>query len=88
MKSLNHKRIEEVCQEYLISEEVIHKFILEEWIVPLDLEQMVFDDEDLARIGLILELKDELGIGDEAVLIILRLIDQVNFLRAGIKTVK
>ena len=36
------------------------------------------DEEDLARIRLICELKDEFGVNDEGVSIILQLLDQLN----------
>lgn len=85
MKRPDHKNIETVCGEHGISLETVHKFITEEWITPYDLELLLFDEEDLARVALICELQEDLGVNDESVLIILNLIDQVNYLRTTIK---
>jgi chaperone modulatory protein CbpM len=44
------------------------------------------DEEDLARIQLIRELQEDLGVNDDAVPIILNLIDQLHQLRFQMKT--
>lgn len=75
MKSI---KIEEASYYCEISKEVITKFIDEEWIHPLDIENNRLDEEDLARIELIKELKEEFGVNDESVPIILQLLDQLN----------
>lgn len=85
MKKLIHLKIDEVCRFCGLDQEHIQYFIHQEWITPFDQESLIFDDEDLARIGLIHELQDELGVNDEAVPIILNLIDQLNFLRSEMK---
>ncbi len=85
MKRLIQLRIEEVCDEHNILPETILKFISQEWITPFDPELMLFDDEDLARVALICQLQENLGVNDDSVLIILNLIDQLNCLRASIK---
>lgn len=78
-------RIEEVCRFTRIKEEVILRFVNEEWIYPRELEKLGFDEEDLARIHLIQELRQDFGVNDEAVPIILHLIDQLNCLQIEIK---
>lgn len=88
MKTLMQRRIDEVCSEHNLPLETIHKYIAEEWIMPFDLELLLFDDEDLARVALICELQEDLGVNDEAVLIILNLIDQVNYLRSNLNANK
>lgn len=88
MKKLIHLNIDEVCGEHSLSHDTIRKFITEEWITPFDLELLLFDHEDLARVALICELQEDLGVNDESVLIILNLIDQVNFLRTNINANK
>lgn len=85
MKKLTQKNLEEVCGEHSLSPETIHKFISEEWITPFDMDLLLFDEEDLARVALICELQEDLGVNDESVLIILNLIDQVNYLQTTIK---
>lgn len=76
------RRIEEVCVICGTSQEIILHFIEEEWLHPIDREHTIFDDEDVARIKLIVELKNEFGVNDEAIPIILHLIDQLNAFRS------
>ena len=71
-------RIEEVCRCFNIEEDLIIRFVNEEWVYPKESEQLGFDEEDLARIHLIQELREEFGVNDEAVPIILHLVDQLN----------
>ncbi len=78
-------RIEEVCRFTRIEEDVILRFVNEEWIYPKELVELGFDEEDLARIHLIEELRQDFGVNDEAVPIILHLIDQLNCLQIEIK---
>jgi chaperone modulatory protein CbpM len=68
-------RIEEASQFCGVPHEIIMTFIEEEWISPRDLNNL--DDEDLARIRLIWELQSEFGVNDEAMPIILNLLDQL-----------
>jgi chaperone modulatory protein CbpM len=88
MKRLIQKHIQEVCQDMDLEEEIILHFIQEEWVIPFDEKEMIFDDEDLARIHLIHELQEDLGVNDEAIPIILNLLDQLNLLRSHIKKLK
>lgn len=85
MKLPLRKRLEEVCESCGIEEEIIIEFMHEEWIHPIDVEHNVFDDEDIARISLISELREDFGINDEAIPVILHLIDQLNFLHRKIR---
>ena len=79
------RRLEEVCQSCGIEEEIIRQFLQEDWIHPIDQEHNIFDDEDIARIALISELRDDFGINDEAIPVILHLIDQLNLLHRKIQ---
>ena len=81
MKLTLRKRIKEVSYICGISEDIIIHFIHEEWIYPNDEQLLVLDEEDIARINLINELKKDFGVNDEAIPIILHLIDQLNVLR-------
>jgi chaperone modulatory protein CbpM len=60
--------------------EVILQFINCEWIQPNDPKNLLLDEEDIARIQLISELKERLGVNDEGITIILHLMDQLNYL--------
>lgn len=69
--------VSEICN---IPAEVIIHFIEEEWIHPIDIELNMLDDEDVCRILLIQDLKDKFGVNDEAVPVILHLVDQLNLM--------
>jgi chaperone modulatory protein CbpM len=47
---------------------------------------MIFDEEDLARIRLIYELQMDMGVNDEAIPVILHLVDQLNRVHIEVKT--
>lgn len=73
-------------QEFLVRAQLEHEtleaWIEEEWLIPSEAaDEMTFSDADLARAQLIRELKDDLGINDEGVGVILNLVDQVHGLR-------
>ena len=68
-----------------LPQEIILQFISHEWIQPVDSEHLILDEEDIARLKLIWELKQDLGVNDEAVPIILHLIDQLNRLHFELK---
>lgn len=71
-------KIEDAYDLCGVKKEIIFHFIEEDWIHPADQEHNALDEEDLARIRLIRELKDEFGVNDEGLSIILNLIDQLN----------
>ena len=79
------KKLEEVCRECGVPEDIIAQFMQQEWIHPIDNEHAMFDEEDIARIGLITELRNNLGVNDEAVPVILHLIDQLNFIHRKLR---
>lgn len=68
-----------------INSEEILQFITYEWIQPLDPQKLLFDDDDITRILLIVDLKMQLGVNDEGVPIILHLLDQLNHLHLELK---
>ena len=71
-------RIEDASEYCGVPCEVISWFIEEEWITPIDEETPFLDSEDVARIRLIRELREEFGVNDESMPIILHLLDQLN----------
>ena len=83
---MNIIRVSEACSLCGVTEEMIQHFIQEEWIVPADPIQVFLDEEDLARIRLIRELMEDLGVNDEAVPIILHLVDQLNLIQSKIRS--
>lgn len=72
-------KFEEACQEVGVEGPVLVRYVHEHWIVPVEGESL--DEEDLARVRLIAELQRELGVNDEAIPIILHLLDQLHALR-------
>ena len=73
-------------QEFLVrahlERETLEMWIREEWIIPgQSAGQLTFSDADIARALLIRDLKNDLGVNDEGVGVILSLVDQVHGLR-------
>jgi len=67
--------IQEAVREIGIDEQRVVYYIRNEWIAPVEPEHL--DQEDIARARLISELQDVFGVNDEAVPIILHLLDQL-----------
>jgi chaperone modulatory protein CbpM len=58
------------------------------WVLPAGHgERVGFDDTDVARVRLILEIRDELRIDDESVPVILSLLDQLYSTRRALRDV-
>ena len=56
------------------------------WVVPrLDSEAERFSEIDVARAQLIRDLKDDLGVNDEGITVILHLVDQIHGLRGTLR---
>ena len=73
-------------QEFLVraqlERETLEVWIQEEWLIPgQSAGELTFSDADIARAQLIRDLKNDLGINDEGVGVILSLVDQVHGLR-------
>ena len=73
-------------EEFLIRAHVerrsVHAWIAAGWLVPPQTDpEPMFSDVDLARAQLIRDLRDDLGVNDEGVAVILHLIDQMHGLR-------
>ncbi|MFL5783962.1 MAG: MerR family transcriptional regulator [Bacteriovoracaceae bacterium] len=78
MKQLIRLTLEETSQLVGQDQNTIIHYIEEEWINPFDPMEKLFDDEDVQRIRLIHDLLDVLGVNEEAVPVILHLIDQIH----------
>ena len=65
-----------------LDRETLEVWIEEEWLVPSGTAtEPAFSEADLARAKLIRDLRQDLGINDEGVGVILNLLDQVHGLR-------
>jgi chaperone modulatory protein CbpM len=73
--------VDETIEYYSVSKQFIIKCIEHRWIVPCETEKLNLDKEDIARILLINDLKNELGVNDEGVPIILHLVDQIHLMK-------
>ncbi len=82
MKTIVTFEITEVANQCELKEEEIIQYICDDWILPHDREQLLFDEDDINRILLISELKQDLGINNDGVPIVLHLIDQLNHLHS------
>ncbi len=60
-------------------------WIKQGWVLPVEeKDRFLFDEADVARVRLIAELRRDLGVNDEAVPVVLRLLDQVYALRKAL----
>ncbi len=74
--------LEEVIAEVEVSDSEVSEWITENWVLPIEEDGLLlFDKVDLARIKLIVELRRDLEVNDEAIPVVLRLLDQVYSLR-------
>jgi chaperone modulatory protein CbpM len=71
-----------------LDRETLEVWIEEEWLVPgRTATELTFSEADLARAQLIRDLKQDLGVNDEGVGVILNLLDQVHGLRKALADV-
>jgi chaperone modulatory protein CbpM len=82
MKDKNIYEITEIIELYQLNEIFIYECIEREWIIPSNTEEKRLDQEDVARILLIKDLKEEFGVNDESIPIILHLVDQIHLLKS------
>jgi chaperone modulatory protein CbpM len=78
------------AQEFLVRARLDHRsletWIAAGWLIPPQTDpEPVFSDVDLARAQLILDLREDLGVNDEGISVVLHLIDQVHGLRRSMQ---
>ena len=74
--------IEEFSVRVRVERQSVQAWVAAGWIVPPQSEpELMFSDVDLARAQLIRDLREDLGVNDEGVSVILHLIDQMHGLR-------
>jgi chaperone modulatory protein CbpM len=74
--------IQQVVAELEVSEVEVTRWIEQSWVLPVEEDgELLFADIDRARIQLILELRRDLEVNEEAIPVVLRLLDQVYGLR-------
>ncbi|HEY4135053.1 MAG TPA: chaperone modulator CbpM [Alphaproteobacteria bacterium] len=79
---------EDMLTRSKLERRVLTAWIEEGWVAPArDGEGYSFDEVDAARVGFIVELTQELAIGEEAVPVVLSLVDQLNALHITVRKV-
>ena len=74
--------IKQVVAEMEVSEREVNWWVEQRWVLPGEEEgEVLFDEVDRARMQLIVELRRDLEVNDEAIPVVLRLLDQVYALR-------
>jgi chaperone modulatory protein CbpM len=77
--------IEQVVAEIEVTRGEVTAWIEQRWVRPLEEDgRYLFDEADRARIKLIAELRGDLEVGEEAMPLVLRLLDQVYALRRAL----
>ena len=66
-------------------EDSVDECLARHWIEPVGADEC--DDEDLARLCLIQELRENFGANDDAIPVILHLVDQLHYLHAQLNRV-
>jgi chaperone modulatory protein CbpM len=80
--------IDAVCRLCGLEVGEVERWIVEEWVLPeRGAAGYVFHEVDIARVRLIVEMKRELAIDEEAIPVVLRLLDQLYALRRRLKAV-
>lgn len=78
-------RFDEVLVALDIGASELTAWIEQHWVLPLEVDgDLVFDDSDVARVRLIAELRNDLGVNEDAIPVVLRLLDQVYGLRRAL----
>ena len=83
-KMIKFYQLDDVIKMYGIDEELINICIINNWIVPVNAKKRLFDQEDLSRLCLIKDLRYDMGVNDEAIPIIMSLLDQIHWLKKQI----
>lgn len=66
--------------------DTLHVWITQEWVRPLRRGgEPVFEEVDIARLRLILELRDELDMGEAAIPVVLSLLDELHATRRDLR---
>jgi chaperone modulatory protein CbpM len=77
-----------ICEELDLDEDTLLRWIESRLIQPADISGPYFDEEDLARLRLMAELKELYDVNDSSMEVILHLIDQIHSLSAQLKRMK
>jgi chaperone modulatory protein CbpM len=79
-------KIEEFLIRTRLERRSLEAWVAAGWIVPPQTDpELLFADVDLARVQLIRDLREDFGVNDEGVSVILHLVDQMHGLRRNMQ---
>jgi chaperone modulatory protein CbpM len=79
-------RVEEFLFRARLDQHALESWVAAGWLVPPQTDpELMFSDVDLARAQLIHDLREDFGVNDDAVSVILHLVDQVHGLRRSMQ---
>jgi chaperone modulatory protein CbpM len=80
--------VQQVAQEIGVGDADLLVWIEQRWVLPARQDEaFVFDEADLARARLIRELRHDLLVNEEAIPVVLSLLDQIHALRRALARV-
>jgi chaperone modulatory protein CbpM len=78
--------VQEFCVRARLQHRWLEAWVTAGWLVPPQTApELMFSDLDLARAQLIRDLREDLGVNDEGIEVILHLVDQMHGLRASMQ---
>ena len=78
--------VQELCIRARLEHRWVEAWVTAGWLVPPQTDpELLFSDLDLARARLIRDLREDLGVNDEGIDVILHLLDQVHGLRGSMQ---
>jgi len=78
---------ESMCRMASLEPGELERWIAERWVLPeSEPSGYVFSEFDVARVRLIVELRRDLAVGEEAVPVVLRLLDQLYATRRRMRS--
>jgi chaperone modulatory protein CbpM len=77
--------VDEFVIKIHIERRIVETWIAAGWLMPQRDPELAFSEVDLARAQLIRELKEDFGVNDEGISLILHLLDQVHGLRRSMR---
>ena len=76
------RTLQQVLVEAKLSDGELTAWIEQRWVLPMQEEGVyIFDDADVARVHLICELRRDLQVNEDAIPVVLSLLDQIYGLR-------
>lgn len=78
---------EAVCQMVRLEPFELEHWIAQRWVLPeSEGSHYVFSEIDVARVRLIVELHRDLAVGEDAIVVVLRLLDQLYATRSQMRS--